>query len=214
MHIKKNVFENIFNTVINVKEEIKDNIKARMNIDLFCHCKNMELVYVRSRVAKPKASFVLNNNAQLLIYQWLKSLHFSNVFVFAKQCHQVYYTYIPSFNKFIRVDWLSIVKTKLKDHVEAVQDENNELIVGDDVFQLGELVNPYRIALSNDLEENSNFHITDNIFVDVDAEELNGVLSSIKHTQVKEDDDSDKINVEDCNGDEDKSIDEEEDNYG
>ena len=84
--------------------------------------------------------------------------------------------------------------------------------MGDDVFQLGKLVDPYRIALSNDLEENSNFHISDNIFVDVDAKELNGVLSSIEHTQVEEDDDSDKINVDDCNGDEDKSIDKEEDN--
>jgi hypothetical protein len=109
-------------------------------------------------------------------------LYFPDDFVFAKQSQQVYYTYIPSFNKFIRVDWLSIVKTKLRGHVKAVQDENNELIVGDDVFQLGELVDPYRIALSNDLEENSNFHITDNIFVDVDVEELNGVLSSIEHT--------------------------------
>jgi hypothetical protein len=36
----------------------------------------MKLVYVRSRVAKPKASFALDKNAQLLVYQWLKSLHF------------------------------------------------------------------------------------------------------------------------------------------
>ena len=36
----------------------------------------MELVYVRSRVAKSKASFALDKNAQLLVYQWLKSLYF------------------------------------------------------------------------------------------------------------------------------------------
>jgi hypothetical protein len=47
----------------------------------------------------------------------------------------------------------------------------------DDVFQLGELVDRYQVALSNDIEENSNFCITDNIFVDVDAEEVNDVLS-------------------------------------
>jgi hypothetical protein len=29
-----------------------------------------------SRVAKPRASFVLEKNAQLLVYKWLKSLHF------------------------------------------------------------------------------------------------------------------------------------------
>jgi hypothetical protein len=45
------------------------------------------------------------------------------------------------------------VKTKLRGHVEVVQDGSNELIMGDDVHQLGELVYPYRVALSNDLED-------------------------------------------------------------
>jgi len=76
MHIEKNVFGNIFNMVMDVKGKTKDNIKTRMNIALFCHRKNMKLVYVGSRVTKPKASFVLNKNAQLLVYQWLKSLCF------------------------------------------------------------------------------------------------------------------------------------------
>jgi hypothetical protein len=77
-----------------------------------------------------------------------------NVFVFTKQCQQVYYIYNPSFrNDRLRVDWLSIVKIKLRGRVEVVQDRNNELIMGDDVFQLGELVYPYRVALSNDLED-------------------------------------------------------------
>jgi hypothetical protein len=93
-------------------------------------------------------------------------------------------------------------------------DGNGELIVGDDVFQLGELVDPYRVALSNDLEENLNFHIVENIFVDVgvgvDAEELNDILISSRHTKVNEDD-NDEINIEDCDEDKDESIDEEED---
>jgi len=50
--------------------------------------------------------------------------------------------------------------------------------VGDDVFQVSELVELYRIAPSIDLEENSNFHIFDNSLIDVNAEELNVVLSS------------------------------------
>ena len=73
---------------------------------------------------------------------------------------------------------LFVVKTKPKGHVEVVQDGNDELIVEDDVFQLGELVNPYRVASSNDLEENFNFCIAENIFIDVDIKELNDVLSS------------------------------------
>jgi len=76
MHIKKNMFENIFNTVMDVKGKTKDNIKARLDIALYCNRKNMELVYEESRIVKPRASFMLEKNAQLLVYKWLKSLRF------------------------------------------------------------------------------------------------------------------------------------------
>jgi len=76
MDIEKNVFENIFNTIMDVKGKTKDNIKARLDVALFCNLKNMELVCDGSRVAKPRASFVLEKNAQLLVYKWLKSLRF------------------------------------------------------------------------------------------------------------------------------------------
>jgi hypothetical protein len=76
MHIEKNVFENIFNTIMDVKGKTNDNIKARFDIALLCNRKNMELVCDGSRVAKPKTSFVLEKNAQLLVYKWLKSLRF------------------------------------------------------------------------------------------------------------------------------------------
>jgi hypothetical protein len=76
MHIEKNVFENIFNIIMDVKGKTKDNIKARLDIALFCNRKNMKLVCDESRVAKPRASFVLEKNAQLLVYKWLKSLRF------------------------------------------------------------------------------------------------------------------------------------------
>ena len=76
MHIEKNVFENIFNIVMDVKGKTKENMKARLDVALFCNHKNMELVYDGSRVSKPRASFVLEKNAQLLVYKWLKSLCF------------------------------------------------------------------------------------------------------------------------------------------
>jgi hypothetical protein len=41
---------------------------------------------------------------------------------------------------------------------------------------------------------------------------LNDILSSSRHTQVNEDDDSNEINVKDCDENEDESIDKEEDN--
>ena len=50
------------------------------------------------------------------------------------------------------------------------------------------------------------------IFVVVDVEKLNDVLRISQHTQVDEDDDSDKINVEYCDGDDNDEI-KEEDNF-
>jgi hypothetical protein len=84
--------------------------------------------------------------------------------------------------------------------------------MGDDVFQVSELVELYRVAPLIDLEENSNFYVFDNIFVDVDAEQLNVVLSSNEQAQVDEDDDNNDINMEDCDGADNESIEEEEDN--
>jgi len=82
----------------------------------------------------------------------------------------------------------------------------------DVVFQVSELVELYRVALSIDLEENLNFHVFDNIFVNVDVEELNVVLSSSGQAQVNKDDDNNDINVEYYDGAGDESIKEEEDN--
>jgi hypothetical protein len=78
----------------------------------------------------------------------------------------------------------------------------------DDVFEVNELVDPYQVAPSIDLQENLIFHILKNIFVDV--EELNVVLSSNGHAQVDEDYDSDEINVKNCDGVDNESIEEEE----
>jgi hypothetical protein len=63
IHVEKNVFNNISNTIINVKRKTKDNMKARMNLDLYYGKRNMKFVNDRLRVAKPKTTFVLNNDA-------------------------------------------------------------------------------------------------------------------------------------------------------
>jgi hypothetical protein len=57
------------------------------------------------------------------------------------------------------VDWLSVLETKLRGHVELVQDENEDTSMRDEVFQVSELIEPYRVAPSIDLEENSNFRV-------------------------------------------------------
>jgi len=105
------------------------------------------------------------------------------------------------------VDWLFVLKTKPRGRVELVQDENEDTSVRDEVFQVSELVEPYWVASSIDLEENSNFRVFDDSLVDVDAEELNVVLSSSRQANVDEDDD---IHIEDCDEGDDYSIDEEE----
>jgi hypothetical protein len=78
--------------------------------------------------------------------------------------------------------------------------------VRDEVFQVRELVEPYRVAPSINSEENSNFHVFDDSLVDVDTKELNVVLSSSGQANVDEEDDDD-IHIDDCNGTDDYSID-------
>jgi len=95
-------------------------------------------------------------------------------------------------------------KNKTQGHVEFVQDENEDTSVRDKDFQVSELVEPYRVTPSIDLEENSNFHVFDDSLVDVDAEELNVVLSFSGQTNVDEDDD---IHIEGCDEGDDYSID-------
>ena len=48
MHIEINEFENSLNMIIDIKGKAKDNIKDIMDITLFCHRKNIKLVYVAS----------------------------------------------------------------------------------------------------------------------------------------------------------------------
>jgi hypothetical protein len=79
--------------------------------------------------------------------------------------------------------------------------------VRDEVFQVSELVEPYRVAPSIGLEENLNFRVFDDSLVDVDIKELNVVLSSSGQANVNEDDD---IHIEDCDEGDDYSIDDEE----
>jgi hypothetical protein len=123
---------------------------------------------------------------------------------------KVYYTYTPFFRKDrSRVDWLSVLKTKPRGCVEVVQDENEDTSVIDEVFQASELVEPYRVASSIDLEENLNFHVFDDSLVDVDAEELNVVLSSSGLKNVDEEDDN---HIEECDEADNNSIKDEDEN--
>ena len=69
------------------------------------------------------------------------------------------------------------------------------------------LVEPYQVALSIDLEENSNFHVFDDSLVDVDTKELNVILTSSGQANVDEEDD---IHIENCDEGDDYSIDDEE----
>jgi len=104
------------------------------------------------------------------------------------------------------VDWLSVLKTKPRGRVEVVEDENEDTSVRDEVFQVSELVEPYRVAPSIELEENSNFRVFDDSLVDVEVEELNVVLNCSGQANVDEED----IHIEDFDEGDDCSIDDEE----
>ena len=82
----------------------------------------------------------------------------------------------------------------------------------DEVFQASELVEPYWGAPSIDLEENSNFRVFNDSLVDVDAEELNVVLSSTSGLEnVDEEDDN---HIEECDeADDNNSIVDEDENF-
>jgi len=88
------------------------------------------------------------------------------------------------------------MKTKPRGRIHVVQNDNDELTMRDVVLQPDEWVNPYRVALFNDLEENLNFHIIKNTLVDFDIKKLNDVLRTSGYTEVDEEDDSDEMNVE------------------
>jgi len=81
----------------------------------------------------------------------------------------------------------------------------------DEVFQASELVEPYRVAPSIDLEENLNFRVFNDCLIDVDAEKLNVVLSSSSGKKnVVEEDDSE---IEECDeANDNNSIEDEDEN--
>jgi len=81
-----------------------------------------------------------------------------------------------------KVDWLSVVKTKLKSHVQFVWDGKDKVTAKKDIFRLDELVDPCWVAPSTNLEENLIFHVAKNIFVVDDADELNNILRTNEYT--------------------------------
>jgi hypothetical protein len=83
----------------------------------------------------------------------------------------------------------------------------------DEVFQASELVEPYRVARSIDLEENLNFRVFDDslVDVDVDVEELNAVLSSTSAVQNIDEEDDNHIEERD-EADDNNSIEDEDEN--
>jgi hypothetical protein len=63
------VFDNIFNTVMDMKRETENNKKVRMDVALYCHHENIKLVIDEFRIIKPKATFVLDKDASLFVYE-------------------------------------------------------------------------------------------------------------------------------------------------
>lgn len=112
----------------------------------------------------------------------------NNVFVFAKQCQQVYHNYTLSFrNDHNKNNWLFIMKTKPRSHIQVVHDGNEKVTRGEDIFQLDELVDLYWVISSTELEEDLNFLVAENTYVHFDLDELNDILSTIENKEVDKD---------------------------
>ena len=102
-------------------------------------------------------------------------------------------------------------KNETLGRVEVVQDENEDTSVWDEVFQVSGLVEPYRVAPLIELEGNSNFYVFDDNLVDVNAEELNVVLSSTSAIQNVDEKDDNHIKERD-EADDNNSIEDEDEN--
>ncbi|KAL9368567.1 hypothetical protein Peur_039766 [Populus x canadensis] len=89
--------------------------------------------------------------------------------------------------------------------VLIVEDGNNEVIKGDDVFQMDELVNPYRVASSTKLE-NPNFRIIENTYIEVDVDEINVILSNKANREVDDEINHDFNKEDDVVYDDDENI--------
>jgi len=83
------------------------------------------------------------------------------------------------------------IKSRSRFQVEVDGDVNDEVIKRNDVFQMNELIESYQVILSTELKKNSNFNVTENIYIDID--ELNIILSISKYRKVNKDD---KIDLE------------------
>ena len=73
------------------------------------------------------------------------------------------------------------------------------------------MVEPFRVAHSIGLEEDLNFHVFDDSLVDVDAEEMNVVLSSTSAVQNVDEEDDNHIEERD-EADDNNSIEDEDEN--
>ena len=65
------------------------------------------------------------------------------------------------------------MKTKPRSHIQVVKDGNDEVIRGDDVCQIDELVDLYQVTLYTKLKKNPNLCVIKNTYVDINVDELN-----------------------------------------
>ena len=78
MHAKKNVFDNIIHIVMN-NDRTKDNEKARMDLEEYCRCLELNLYPLRnSHWCKPKASYTLTSVQRQDMCKWVQELKMSD----------------------------------------------------------------------------------------------------------------------------------------
>ena len=89
MHIKKNFFDNIFNTVMIASGKTKDNDKARMDLALYCRCKDLVKLGTNGKLLKTKANYTLTAYETKLVCQWIKELKMPDGYSNLARCANV-----------------------------------------------------------------------------------------------------------------------------
>lgn len=81
MHNEKNVGETIWATCFDIPERTKDNVKARLDAAEICDRSKFNMQKKPSgRWEKPRALFSLDRAQKILVFQWLKSLKFPDMY--------------------------------------------------------------------------------------------------------------------------------------
>ena len=82
MHVEKNVCDNLVGTLLNIEGKTKDTMNAWLNLQDLKIRKYLHLIEVGNRLVKPHVSYTLTSSEWVEFCKFLKSVKFSDEFVY------------------------------------------------------------------------------------------------------------------------------------